>query len=132
MLDKQIKETFISILDQDVLKIVSVINDLTLELKEKDALIKNAIMDYETHLLNINALNEDLIKYLNSKGSLILISFNETILPIYGYDVTLQFFKEFGQITKKIFNKGTLYRFSTYELFLYLPINDIRAVKRIE
>ena len=65
--DKQIKETFISILDQDVLKIVSVINDLTLELKEKDALIKNAIMDYETHLLNINALNEDLIKYLNSK-----------------------------------------------------------------
>lgn len=127
--DKQIKETFISILDQDVLKIVSVINDLTLELKEKDALIKNAIMDYETHLLNINALNEDLIKYLNSKGSLILISFNETILPIYGYDVTLQFFKEFGQITKKIFNKGTLYRFSTYELFLYLPINDIRAVK---
>ncbi|MFA5692064.1 MAG: hypothetical protein WC907_00480 [Acholeplasmataceae bacterium] len=129
--DKQIKETFISIKDNNKIKIVSLINDLTNIIKERQGLINDAIIDYETSLPNLNALNNDFSNYLKEKGSLILINFNESILPIYGFETTLAFFKEFGQITKKIFNEGTLYRFDTYSLFLYIPYNDIRTVSNL-
>ena len=88
-------------------------------------------MDFETSLLNLNALHNNFETYIKDKGSFLLISFNESILPIYGSDVALQFFKEFGQRSQKFFEAGTVYRYGTYQLFIYIPINDIRSVTRL-
>ncbi len=128
--NKQIREKMVSVLDGKEIKIISVFEDISNYYEEKSRLLMDATVDFETSLENLNALNQRLPQYVLEKGSFFLINFNENILPIYGYDVSLQFFKEFGQLTKKFFNEGDTYRFSTYQLFVYIPINDIRAVTK--
>ncbi|VEU82554.1 EAL domain-containing protein [Acholeplasma hippikon] len=128
---KQIRERLISIQDKNEIKIISTYEDLTNYYEERSKLVMEATVDFETSLPNMNALNENLVELIKDKGSFILLSFNESILPIYGYDVAIQFFKEFGQVTKKFFTDGEVYRFSTYQLFLYIPYNDIRSVTKM-
>ncbi|WP_162146802.1 EAL domain-containing protein [Acholeplasma granularum] len=129
-LNKQIREKMISLKDKDEIVIISVFEDITEIHEERSRLIEEATVDFETSLQNLNALNNHLVDYVKDKGSFLLISFNESILPIYGNEVTLKFFKEFGQRTQKFFEEGTVYRYATYELFVYLPINDIRSVTK--
>lgn len=129
--DKQIREKMVSVLDGKDIKMISIFEDITNYYEEKSRLLMDATVDFETSLENLNALSQKLPQYVLDKGAFFLINFNENILPIYGYDVSLKFFKEFGQLTKKFFNEGDTYRFSTYQLFVYIPINDIRAVTKM-
>lgn len=129
--DKQIREKLVSIENKKEIHIISIFEDLTEYYEEKSRLMMEATVDFETSLKNLNALNKEMTEYVKDKGSFMLITFNDAILPIYGYDVTLKFFKEFGQRTQKFFNDGDVYRFSTYQLFVYIPQNDIRSVTKI-
>lgn len=129
-LDKQIREKLISIAKGEDIFIISLFEDITHIYDERSRLIEEATVDFETSLQNLNALNKHFETYIKDKGSFLLISFNESILPIYGSDVTRQFFKEFGQRSQKFFDDGTVYRYSTYQLFVYIPVNDIRSVTK--
>ena len=130
-LDKQIKERLVSIATKDEIHVISIFDDITHIYDERKKLIEEATVDFETSLLNLNALHNNFEKYIQDKGSFLLISFNESILPIYGSDITLKFFKEFGQRSQKFFEDGTVYRYGTNQLFVYIPMNDIRSVTRL-
>src|SRR5690554_7249557 len=130
-LDKQIREKMISIAHKETIYIISIFDDITYIYDEKAKLIEEATVDFETSLLNLNALHNNFEKYIKDKGSFLLISFNESILPIYGSDIALKFFKEFGQRSQKFFEDGTVYRYGTNQLFVYVPVNDIRSVTRL-
>lgn len=129
-LDKQIREKLISISKDGMIYVVSIFDNITYIYDERTKLIEEATMDFETSLPNLNALHKDFEQFIKDKGSFLMITFNESILPIYGSDVTLQFFKEFGQRSQKYFDDGTVYRYGTYQLFVYIPINDIRSVTK--
>jgi EAL domain-containing protein (putative c-di-GMP-specific phosphodiesterase class I)/GGDEF domain-containing protein len=128
---RQIREKVISMRHGDDIKLISVFEDLSRFYEEKNKLMMEATIDFETSLQNLNALQQKLPEYLKDKGSFMLINFNDSIKAIYGYDATLQFFKEFGQLTKKFFEDGEVYRFNTYQLFVYVPQNDIRSVTKL-
>lgn len=128
--NKHIREKMYSIKDKDEIKIVSLFEDLTQVVAEKDSLVEKATIDFETNLLNLNALNEHMPLYIKDKGSFILIEMDDSLKTVYGYEQTLLFFKEFGQLTKKHFHEGMVYRFNAYQLFLYVPYNDIRTVSK--
>lgn len=130
-LDKQIREKMISIAQKETIYIISIFDDITYIYDEKVKLIEEATVDFETSLLNLNALHNNFENYIKDKGSFLMISFNESILPIYGSDTALKFFKEFGQRSQKFFEEGTVYRYNTYLLFVYIPINDIRSVTKL-
>lgn len=128
--DKHIREKVESVMHGDEVKVISTFEDLSKYYEEKNKLVMEATVDYDTSLQNLNALQQKLPEYLKDKGSFMLVTFNDSVKAIYGYDVTLQYFKEFGQLTKKFFNEGDVYRFNTYQLFIYIPQNDIRSVTK--
>lgn len=58
--------------------------------------IEEVIVDFEILFLNLNVLYNNFEKYIKDKGLFLFILFNEFILFIYGSDIVLKFFKEFG------------------------------------
>lgn len=130
-LDKYITEYFTSIQKGEEIVVISRFENITNHLEEKNKLIQESKVDFDTNLMNFNALNDKISEYIQTKSSFMLISFNEFILPIYGYDITKQYFKEFSNVTKKFFEQGETYRFSDDKLFVYVPMNDVRTVTKL-
>ncbi|CCV64313.1 predicted diguanylate cyclase [Alteracholeplasma palmae J233] len=129
--NKQIREKLFSIYDEGEIKIVSIFEDLTKNQEEKDKLLEQATTDYETRILNLNALNAHMKTYIEDKASFILVELQGDYKTIYGYEKTINFYKEFAQVTKKFFKEGMVYRYDDKQLCVYIPQNDIRVTTKI-
>ena len=129
--NKTIVETMISFKSQDQIVLVSLFDDQSVAVEKKEKLIEKATLDAQTGLLNLHALTEDLNDHLKDKASLILIELGGDLKHIYGGVDALNYFKEFGQLTKRFFSEGTTYRKDYDQLLVIVPINDIRTVTKM-
>ena len=129
--NKTIVETITSIKVNDQMILISAFDDQSAAVEKKEKLIEKATLDPHTGLLNLHALNEDLDEHLKDKASLMLIELGGDLKHIYGGVDALNYFKEFGQLTKKFFQEGTTYRKDFDQLLVIIPINDIRAVTKM-
>ncbi len=129
--NRQIREKLYSIYDQNEIKIISFFEDLTKTQEEKNKLLEEATVDIETRVLNLNALNRHMDKYLEEKGSFFLIELIGEHKTIYGYEETIKFYLEFAQVTKKYFNEGMTYRYDDKQWLVYVSQNDIRTCTKL-
>jgi EAL domain-containing protein (putative c-di-GMP-specific phosphodiesterase class I)/GGDEF domain-containing protein len=128
--EKMILEKMYSLRIGDETVIMSVFFDKTKEILEANNLQEKATLDFESGLPNHYQLKLDFDEHLNNKSSFILIELNDQFKQIYGSERMVQYFKEFGHISRKFFVDGKIYRYDYHQLMVIIPYNDIRTVTK--
>lgn len=129
--EKFILEKLYSLKIRDEVIIMSLFFDQTSDVEEAQKLVDQATIDQATNLSNLYALNQEMNHYLDEKVSFYLIELNQSLKHIYGSDQMARYFKEFGQVTKKFFSDGNIFRFGFNQVLVVLPFNDIRATSKV-
>lgn len=129
--EKYIYEKMYSLKKGDEVIIMSTFNDQTENIKATSDLIEKATLDQASGLSNMNALTSELDELIKDKASFILIELEYDLKQIYGSEKMAQYFREFGQQTKKFFDDGRTYRTDYRQLLVVIPSNDIRTVTKV-
>lgn len=128
--EKVITEHLYAVVKNNVVHIISFFIDITTHIDNEQTLTKEAILDAETNLKNLNCLNKELNNYLDEKVTFILIELDQSLKPIYGAPKLNDYFVEFATLSKIHFKESEIYRFDFNQILIILNYNDIRTVDK--
>ncbi|MDR2828384.1 MAG: hypothetical protein LBV51_03085, partial [Acholeplasmatales bacterium] len=126
---KLIKENCVSFVIDGIVNNISLFYDVTIQNDSMKKLENESIIDYETSLYNMKALENDSNGYFSSKTTFLLIKLTNDIAIIYPKKQVLNYFLEFINFTSKnLKNIIKFYRYNENSVIVALDINDIRSV----
>lgn len=111
--------------------ILSIFKDSTPHEKAIEEVKAASQVDLITGLHNLQALYDMLPSMLSNKVSILKIELNKNVSYLYGQKSYLNYFKEFGFLTKKLIPDSDVFVYDANHLIVTMPYNDIRAVQSI-